>query len=196
MKQQKIKRMVGIALLMALVLVLQMLGGVLPSIGGFSLSLVLIPIVIGASVYGAGAGAFLGAVFGMIVYINCVTGADPGGAMVFQASPVLCFLVVMGKGTLAGLGAGLVYRVLSAHDRRLAILGAAITCPVINTGVFVASMLTVFPDVLRQWASGGDVLSYVLSGLILLNFVPELIINILFGMAGETVLHTVKNRGA
>ena len=100
MKNQKIKRMVGLAFLMALVLVLQILGGIIPPVGGFSISLVLIPIVMGAVLYGPKAGALLGATFGVIVYINCVTGADPGGAMVFQANPVLCLLVVLGKGIL------------------------------------------------------------------------------------------------
>ena len=106
MHNQKIKRMVSMAFLMALVLVLQILGGIIPPVGGFSISLVLIPIVMGAVLYGPKAGALLGATFGVIVYINCVTGADPGGAMVFQANPVLCLLVVLGKGILAGLAAG------------------------------------------------------------------------------------------
>ena len=91
MKNVKVKRMVGIALLIALIVVLQAIGGMIPPIGGFSISLVLIPIVLGAAMYGPGAGALLGTAFGAIVYINCVTGADVGGAMVFQANPVLCW---------------------------------------------------------------------------------------------------------
>ena len=129
MKNQKIKRMAGIALLMALVFVMQFIGGMIPPVGGFSISLVLIPIVLGAAVFGPGAGALLGATFGAIVYINCVTGADPGGAMVFQANPVLCFLVVMGKGILAGVASGWVYRLISGKNRYVAMLCAAIVCP-------------------------------------------------------------------
>ena len=106
MNKVDVKRMAGIALLMALVVVLQFVSGMLPSIGGFNLSLVLIPIIMGAAIFGPGAGAILGGTFGAIVYINCVTGVDAGGAMVFQASPILCFLVVMGKGILAGTAAG------------------------------------------------------------------------------------------
>ena len=52
MNNAKIKRMAGIALLMALVIVLQFVGGMIPPVGGFSISLVLIPIVLGAAVYG------------------------------------------------------------------------------------------------------------------------------------------------
>lgn len=184
--------MVGVGLLTALVVVLQFLGGMIPPIGGFSISLVLIPIVIGAAVYGPGVGAFLGGVFGVIVTVNCVNGTDVGGAMVFQANPALCIAVVMGKGILAGLAAGWVYKLLKNKNAYVAMLCAAIVCPLVNTGVFVACMLTFFKDVLAAWAGGGDIIAYILSGLVLANFVPELIINVIFGTAGQRVLKSVK----
>ena len=49
-----------------------------------------------------------------------------------------------------------------------------------------------FRDVLAAWAGGGDILSYVLTGLVLANFVPELLINVIFGTAGQRILKTVK----
>ncbi len=198
MKRQNkgIMTMVGIAFMMALVVVMQSISGMIPPIGGFSISLVLIPIVLGAAVYGPGAGALLGATFGVIVYINCVTGADPGGAMVFQASPVLCFLVVMGKGTLAGLAAGTVYKLLKDKNAYLAMLLAAIVCPVVNTGVFVAAMMLFFIDVLAAWAGGANIIGYVLTGLILANFVPELIINVVFSPSGQLIYKVVQRKNA
>lgn len=187
-----VKTMVGVGLLTALVVVLQFLGGMIPPIGGFSISLVLIPIVIGAAVYGPGVGAFLGGVFGVIVTINCINGTDVGGAMVFQANPALCILVVLAKGILAGLAAGWVYKLLKNKNAYVAMLCCAIVCPLVNTGVFVACMLTFFKDVLAAWAGGGDIIAYVLSGLVLANFVPELIINVIFGTAGQRVLKSIK----
>ena len=192
MNNQKIKRMAGIALLMALVVVMQFVGGIIPPIGGFTISLVLIPIVLGAAVFGPGAGALLGATFGAVVYINCITGADPGGAMVFQANPILCFVVVMGKGILAGLASGAVYKLLKNKNPYIAMLLAAVVCPVVNTGIFVACMLLFFIDVLAAWAGGADVVGYILTGLILANFVPELIINVAFSPAGQRIIHVTK----
>ena len=186
------KTMVGVSLLIALVVVLQFLSGMIPPIGGFSISLVLIPIVIGAAVYGPGVGALLGGVFGLIVTINCINGTDLGGAMVFQANPFLCILVVLAKGILAGLAAGWVYKLLKSKSAYLAMLCCAIVCPLVNTSVFVVCMLTFFKDVLAAWAGGGDIMAYVLSGLVLANFVPEMIINIVFGTAGQGVLKAVK----
>lgn len=192
MKNTKVKRMTGIALLIASIVVLQFVTSMIPPVGGFSISLVLIPIVLGAAVYGPSAGALLGGAFGVIVYINCVTGADPGGAMVFQANPVLCFLVVMGKGILAGWVSGLVYAVLKKWNPHLAILIAAVVCPLVNTGTFIVCMLTFFKDVLAAWAGGGDIIAYILTGFVLCNFVPEMIINIVFGSVGHTIIHVVK----
>ena len=192
MKKVDVKRMAGIALLMALVVVLQFVSGMLPSLGGFNLSLVLIPIIMGAAIFGPRAGAILGGTFGAIVYINCLTGVDVGGAMVFQASPVLCFLVVMGKGILAGIAAGYVYKLLQKVNGYVAMLCAAIVCPIVNTGVFVACMMTLFKDVLSAWAGGGEIIAYVLSGIVLCNFVPELIINVVFSPAGQRIGQTIK----
>ena len=192
MNNAKVKRMAAIGLLMALVVVMQFISGLIPPVSGFNFSLVLIPIVLGAALHGPGAGALLGATFGVVVVINCITGADVGGQMVFQANPVLCILVVMGKGILAGLASGLVYKILKGFNAYLAMLLAAAVCPIVNTGFFVACMLTFFRDVLSAWAGGGDIMAYVLSGLMLCNFLPELIINVVFSPAGQRILHTVK----
>lgn len=194
MKKANVKRMAGIALLMALVVVLQFVGGMIPPVSGFSISLVLIPIVLGAALYGPKAGALLGATFGVVVAINSATGADAGGAMVFQANPFLCVVVVMAKGILAGAAAGWAYRLLKNWNGYAAMLLAAIVCPVVNTGTFLLSMLTIFREVLAVWATsvGGDIIVYIFSVLLLLNFVPELIINVAFSPAGQRILRVVE----
>jgi hypothetical protein len=48
--------------------------------------------------------------------------------------------------------------------------------------------------VLAAWAGGGDIIAYIMTGLILLNFVPELILNIVFGTVGHTIVHVVKSK--
>lgn len=189
---KNVRKMTGIALLMALVIVLQMLGGVLPPVGGFTISLVLIPIVMGAALYGPLTGALLGAVFGIVVVTGCITGTDVGGAMVFQANPILCIVVVIGKGTLAGLISGFVYAVLKEKHSTFALVLAAALCPVVNTGVFIACMSVFFIDVLAVWAGGTNVLGYIISGLVLCNFVPELIINVVFSGPGNRIIQTLK----
>lgn len=192
MKNAKIGQMAAVALLMGLIVVLQLLSGMIPPVGGFTISLVLIPIVLGGALFGAKTGALLGGVFGIIVMVGCITGTDVGGAMVFQANPILCFLVVMSKGILAGLLSGWVYGLIKGKNPYIAMLAAAVICPTVNTGVFVVCMLTFFKDVLAAWAGGGDILAYVLTGLVLANYVPELLINVIFSPAGQRILHSVR----
>lgn len=188
---KNVKKMTSVALLMALVVVLQLLGGMIPPVGGFTISLVLIPIVMGAALYGPQTGALLGAAFGVVVVIGCISGTDVGGAMVFQANPILCVLVVMGKGILAGFLSGVVYAVLKQKNSTLAMVLAAAVCPVVNTGTFVLCMAAFFMDVLSVWAGGSNVLGYILSGLMLCNFVPELVINLIFSGAGARILKSL-----
>ena len=137
MNHQKINRMVGIAVLAALVVVLQLLSSVI-KIGTVSITLTLIPIVVGAAFYGPGAGAILGTVFGLVVYINSATGADTGGNLVFLANPFLCAVVCIGKGTLSGWCAGLVYRLVSWKNSTM----PSRNTPVFTTGAVMAASRT------------------------------------------------------
>ena len=192
MKNPRIKQLVTVSLLIAMIVVLQFIGSSIPPLfGAFSISLVLIPIVIGAAIYGPMTGAILGAAFGIITAINCATGADPGGQMVFQANPIICIIVVMSKGVLCGAASGLIYRCFKGLNGYISMLLASIVCPVVNTGVFLVCMLIFFRDVLSVWASGNNIFVYMISGIVLCNFVPELIINITFSPAGQRILKVV-----
>ncbi|MFR1189077.1 MAG: hypothetical protein ACLSDI_00875 [Oscillospiraceae bacterium] len=84
----KTRRLAGLALFTAIVVALQLLGSFI-KVGLFSVSLVLIPIVVGAAVYGVSAGAWLGFAFGVVVTIAVVTGADAGGYIMLSRAPGL-----------------------------------------------------------------------------------------------------------
>ena len=104
-KRMQTRTLTGLAILTAVVVVLQLLGSFI-RFGPFSISLVLIPIVVGAALYGPRAGAWLGFVFSVVVLIM-----DSAAFMV--VNPLGTVLTVLLKGTLAGLCAGLVFRALS-----------------------------------------------------------------------------------
>lgn len=195
MKNKKVHKLVGVALLIAAMVVLQFIGTILPiRIGPVSISLVLIPIVIGAAVYGPGAGAVLGAAFGILANIFCANGMDAGGHMVFQANPILCIAVVMAKGILCGFTSGWVYKLLAKRNSYVAMLCAAIVCPVVNTGIFLICMWLFFMDILTVWAGGSNVAGYVLSGIVLVNFLPELALNIAVSPASQRIIHVAKKK--
>ena len=68
-QRERTRKIVGIALFSAIVVVLQLLGSFI-RLGQFSISLVLIPIVVGSAVYGMGSGTWLGFMFGFAVLIS------------------------------------------------------------------------------------------------------------------------------
>ena len=68
-KNTNTQKIVGLGLFTAIVVVLQLLGSFI-KFGTFSVSLVLVPVVIGAALYGATAGAWLGFVFGVVVLLS------------------------------------------------------------------------------------------------------------------------------
>ena len=70
---EKTRRLTGLALMTAIIVVLQVVASFV-KFGPFSITLALAPIIIGAALYGAGAGAWLGAVFGVVVLIACIAG--------------------------------------------------------------------------------------------------------------------------
>lgn len=120
----------GGGLLAAIAAMLQLVGSAI-RFGPFSVSLVLIPIVLGAALYGWGMGCWLGLVFGAVVLLSGDAGlflaADPGGAIV----------TVLSKGIACGAAAGLCCRWLHPRYPRLSILLSALAAPLTNTGVFL-----------------------------------------------------------
>ena len=161
----------------AIIVVLQLMSYFI-KIGTFNLSLVLIPVVLGAYLYGAKVGAILGGVFGLTVTLCCFTGLDGGGYLLIQANPVITSLICIIKGVAAGFFAGLTANAFKVKKSYLGIMLTAIVAPVVNTGLFVSAMFIFFKDILAQWAGGTNVVTYAIVGLVGVNFIIELVINI------------------
>ena len=184
-------RLTGLAILTAVIIVLQVFTTFV-KFGPFSITLALIPMVVGAAMYGIGAGAYLGAVLGVVVTVMCVTGGDVGGAMVWAANPFMCAVVCVLKTAIAGLCAGAVYKALSKANRFAAVLLAAVVSPIVNTGLFIVGMLLFFKDLLASWAGGSDLLTYIILGLTGVNFLVELGVNIVLTPVVVKIIDAVK----
>ena len=94
----KLQRMTGLSIFTAVIVVLTVLCTFV-RFGPFSITLALAPIVIGAALYGPGAGAYLGGVFGLVVLLTGVFGWDGGTVMYLMSlNAVGCILICIGKG--------------------------------------------------------------------------------------------------
>ena len=179
MDHSKTRRLTELALFTAIVVVLQVIS-TLVKFGPFSITLTLVPIVVGAAIYGPKTGAYLGGVFGLVATVASITGMDPGGALYWNAQPFFTVLVIMAKGILAGLIAGLIYQVLKKHQTAAAVV-AAILCPVVNTGIFLLGTFTLFYDLLLTMAGGTNVIVFALTGLLGWNFIVEFLVSLVLG---------------
>lgn len=163
------------AILTAIVVVLQILGGFI-KFGPFSVSLVLIPIVIGAAKCGVKIGTWLGLVFGAVVLLN-------GGATAFFAVNVFgTVLTVLLKGAACGFAAGLTYKLLAKYNKYAAVIAAAVVCPLVNTGVFLIGCLLFFLDTIKAWGADlgfTNTVSYIFLSMVGGNFLFELASNMI-----------------
>ena len=175
------------AILTALVVVLQFLGQFI-RFGPFAISLVLIPIVIGAATCGTKASTWLGLVFGVIVLVS--------DAQAFLAIDILGTVVtVLLKGMLAGLLAGLTYKLVSKKNVYLAVVLSAIVCPLVNTGVFLLGCWVFFMDTINEWATAfgfTSAVEYMFLGMVGANFLFELATNVVLSPVVVRLLNIKK----
>ena len=105
----------------------------------------MIPVAIGAILYGPSGGAVLGAVFGAVSFLQCL-GYSHFGAALLAINPVFTFIVCVPTRILAGLLAGLIYKALKTGCKSdiTALLTASLAAPLLNTVFFMSSLVLFF----------------------------------------------------
>lgn len=173
-KGMSTRTMVLGAALTAIVVILQFMAPLF-RFTAFSLSFVLVPIVLGAALCGVGISTWLGFVFGVVVLIS-------GDAAAFLAVNIPgTVITVLMKGVACGLAAGLVYKLLEKKSIYLAVFAAAATCPIVNTGVFLVGCLLFFWETVKAWGAAAgyeNAAAYMFLGLAGISFIIELVINL------------------
>ena len=173
------RKLVLLALLTAIVVILQLLASIIP-VYPFRLNLVLIPIVIGAALITPLAGSWLGLVFGFVVLVS-----SPDVLPFMTFNPLATTVVILLRGALAGLAAGLVYSAIAKYNKIVAVIVAAATCAVTNTGIFILGMYVFFLPVIAEWGVTGaaDIASFIFIGMVGFNFLFEFGVNLVFSPA-------------
>ena len=186
------EKVVLLSLFTALVAILAYFGGFIKIGGLASISLTLIPVVLGAAMCGPWAGAWLGGVSGVVFFMT----ADAAFWMGLSIPGTI--ITVMVKGIAAGLVAGLVYKLFEKKNRYLAVIAAAIVCPIVNTGIFIVGCFLFFIDTVKAGAAGADMSigAYLIIFFVGLNFVFELLTNISLAPAIVKLLNIRKDKKA
>lgn len=188
---RKTEVVVGLGLLTAIVVVLQVFAvGV--KLGMFNVTFVLIPIIVGAALYGWKAGAWLGFVFGLVVLVS----GQAAGFMTLN--PAGTIITVLLKGILAGLAAGVVYSLIAGKNTPktdfAAVVVSGIVAPVVNTGVYILGCLLFFNVVITSGAAenGVNAWAYIFTVMIGGNFLFELGVNLVLASAVVYIIKLAK----
>lgn len=183
--QEMIKRLTLVAMFTAIVAMLAYFGGFIKIGALASISLTLIPVVLGGALCGPIVGAWLGLVSGAVFFATADAaywlGLSVGGTIV----------TVLIKGLMAGLLAALTFKLLKNVNRYLAIVVSAVVAPVVNTGLFILGCFLFFFDntVAGAANAGQSLFVFIMVGYIGLNFVLELLANILISPALLRILN-------
>lgn len=193
------KNVAFLAVLVALVIILQVFGGYF-KIGATSLSFVLVPIILGGMLLGVGAGALLGCVFGLVVIIDALCGIDPFTMFLLSEQPVLTVLLCIVKGVAAGALSALLFKAIAKKNKYVAVFVSAAAAPIINTGIFILGALLITEPINAFLTSVGMELAglspfYIVVVICVgVNFFVELAINLVFAPAVYTVERVVEKQ--
>lgn len=175
------KKFAIISIFTALVIVLQVIATYV-NFGGFPITLTLIPIIISGAVYGINMGSLMGLVFGAVVSIMVIIGADPSGAVMFASHPIITVLTCLIKGAVAGGLGAFAYKKIS--NKKISIVVDAIVTPIINTAILYISLIIFFDSSFTA----------MVAAFMSINFVIELLINILLAPGLTNIINRAKSR--
>ena len=151
----QINKITGIAILGALVVVLQLFSNYV-QFGSVSITLSLIPIVVGAVMYGPLTGFALGALSGILVFV-----APSTMALFWDYGVIITFLVCVLKMALAGLVSGILYKLIYKINNSFAAVTASVIVPIVNTGLFAIAAYLFYYDLLAGFAEGQNVVAFL-----------------------------------
>lgn len=143
--KQKTYRLVLAAVFTALIIVMSFTPLGYLRVGFVSISFMTIPVALGAILLGPVYGAYFGLLFGITSFIQCFTG-DLFGAMLVAISPVLTAIMCIIPRILIGLLSGLIFVGIkkTAKNDIGAFLTSSLSAPLINTLLFMGSMMLFF----------------------------------------------------
>lgn len=140
---KKVVRMSEMAILTAIILLMSFTPIGYIKTAGLEITLITIPVIVGAIILGPGAGAFLGTVFGVTSFLQCVFGLSPFGAAALEISVVRTFIICVPTRILMGLITGLFFKIFKKKNF-LAYSLTGLIGALSNTVLFMSAVVICF----------------------------------------------------
>lgn len=201
MSNQKIFKMSCLAIFTALIFILVFTGiGYIPIGPGFTLTILTLPLAVGAVTFGANAGAYLGFVFGLTSLMTCLLAMDPMGVWLWAISPLRCVFTCIVPRVMAGYLCGKIFEVLSklckSKTKIIAHIVANASAALLNT-IFFLSALWLFygrHEAVTYYTDGSSNLFVVIVVFGGVQALIEIASNIIIGTAITKTLEVVKRK--
>ena len=114
---------------------------------GLEISFAMVPVAIGAILYGPFVGAILGGIFGIVSFLQCL-GYSAFGVLILTESLPLTLIVCIPTRILAGLLTGLIFKWINSTKsksiKELAFPIASLIAPLLNTIFFMGALVALF----------------------------------------------------
>ena len=198
MKTKKVNTvyMVELAVLIAIILLMAFTPIGYIRTFGLEITLIVVPVVVGAVTLGPTAGLILGTIFGITSFIQCF-GMSPFGAMLLSINPFFTFLVCVPTRMLMGWLSGMIFQGLkkTSLNRKVS---TSITCllgPFMNTLFFMSVLCICFygSDYIQSLVTSvgaSNVLAFVVA-FVGLNGLVEALAGFVIGTAISIALASV-----
>lgn len=143
MKNKKTLHLALLAIFTALIVLLSFFGYI--QIGPLSITIVMIPVVIGAILMGPAAGAYFGAIFGLTSFFRCF-GLEAFGTALLTVNPFFTFIVCLVPRVLMGWLVGVIFKGLQKIDRTkfLSYAISSLCGALLNTVLFMTALILFF----------------------------------------------------
>jgi uncharacterized membrane protein len=197
-ERSRVRYIVRLAVLVAILLLLEVTGlGYLP-VSALTLTIMQIPVVVGAIVLGPTAGTVLGTVFGLTSFFQCF-GKNAFGVALMSINPFLTFVVCVVPRVLMGFLCGVIFKALAKKDRTkwVSYGVASLSGAVLNTVFFMVALMLCFgqTEYIQNMMGGMNIIPFVIAFVGLQGLV-EAIVCFVAGTAVSKALSVFDSRSS
>ncbi len=197
--RKKIREITMLAVLSALIILMSFtpIGYIKIIPMGLEITLLVIPVVIGAICLGPKGGLILGTLFGITSLLQCVFGFSPFGATLLSINPFFTAILCIIPRALMGFLVGVIFNTLNKVFKKdlLAHIIASVSGALLNTLFFMSTLCLFFYNTeyimsFREGLGANNVFMFIIL-FVGINGVVEAAVNFIVGAAVTKTLFTI-----
>ena len=188
------KYLVEMALLVAIILLMAFTPIGYIKTAGLEITLIVVPVAVGAITLGPKAGAILGGVFGITSFIQCF-GMSAFGSVLLGINPIFTFIVCVPTRILEGWLTGLIFNglVKTKLPKTASVTIASLCCPLLNTVFFMGSLVILFADTMRTQFGMTKVIPFIAAFVGINGLIEAAICFVLGAAIAEALRRALRN---